>query len=225
MIIEAVNVSVIAETPEVLVVNKPEGVSTIAERDPAQSNLRQLLEGARHERLFVVHRLDKEVSGALVFARTAAAHRELCLQFEQRSIEKTYLAVVRGTLAAESGTIDAKVREFGSGRMGVDPRGKPSRSDYSVLARSAGHTLLEVTPVTGRRHQIRVHLYSIGHTVAGETRYGEGPGVEEARLMLHAWRLALPAFSSSPAQRLEAAPPPSFVRELERLGLSLPERR
>ncbi len=214
-------VLVVSESAELLVVFKPEGIATIAERDPATPNLRTLLETERSERLFVVHRLDKDVSGLLLLARTAAAHRELSLTFEHRLAEKTYLALVHGSVVRDEGSIDAPLREFGSGRMGVAARGKASLTHYRVLQRGPRQTLVAARPVTGRRHQIRVHLYSLGHPIAGDPRYGERElSKQVGRLMLHAWQLALPALSFAPAQRFQAAPPPSFVRELERAGLN-----
>lgn len=217
------SIEVIYESTELLAVNKPEGLSTIPERDLAVASVRRLLEAQRSEQLWVVHRLDKEVSGLLLFARTAEAHRELSMQFETRTVKKRYLALVHGLVRSETGNIETAIREFGSGRMGVDPRGKASRTSFRVLARGPIHTLLEAEPHTGRRHQLRVHLYSTGHPIAGDARYGEREQAAlTARLMLHSWQLALPALSSSAALNLEAPPPESFVAELSRAGLKWP---
>ncbi len=205
-------IRVLHESAELLLVNKPEGLATIPERDLGVASVQRLLEAERGERLWVVHRLDKEVSGALVFARSAAAHRELCQAFETRAVQKTYLALVHGLVKPDSDVIDMPIREFGSGRMGVDPRGKPSRTTFRVLERGADCSLLEVQLHSGRRHQIRVHLYAIEHPLVGEGRYGTQPRTD-ARLMLHAWKLGLPALSA------EAPPPPSFAEELRRRGL------
>jgi tRNA pseudouridine32 synthase / 23S rRNA pseudouridine746 synthase len=210
-------IPVLHETAELLVVAKPEGIATIPERDPAVPSVRRELEAQRGETLWVVHRLDKEVSGVLLFARSAEAHRELCQKFEQRLVQKTYLALVGGEVRKETDVIDMPLRQFGSGRMGVDARGKASQTAYRVRARGTGCTLLEVEPHTGRRHQIRVHLYAIEHPLFGETRYGDTTRpVETPRLMLHAWKLAVSGLS------VEAPPPPSFVSELERRGLAWP---
>jgi RluA family pseudouridine synthase len=204
-------IGILHESAELLLVNKPEGIATIPERDLGVPSVQRLLEAARGERLWVVHRLDKEVSGALVFARSADAHRELCKAFESRAVEKTYLALVHGVVKLDSDVIDMPIREFGSGRMAVDPRGKPSRTGFRVLERGADCSLLEVELHTGRRHQIRVHLYAIEHPLVGDGRYGSQR--VDTRLMLHAWKLGLPALSA-------AAPlPPSFAEELRRRGL------
>jgi len=206
-------IAVLHESADLLLVNKPDGLATIPERDLTVPSVQRLLEAERGERLWVVHRLDKEVSGALVFARSADAHRELCKAFEARTVKKTYLALVHGVLKLDSDVIDMPIREFGSGRMGVDQRGKPSRTGFRVLERGASSSLLEVELHTGRRHQIRVHLYAIEHPLIGDTRYGERGSADGVRLMLHAWKLVLPAISA------EAAPPASFLQELQRRGL------
>jgi tRNA pseudouridine32 synthase / 23S rRNA pseudouridine746 synthase len=169
-------------------------------------SVQRLLEQERGEKLFVVHRLDKEVSGLLVFARDAATHRTLSMAFEQRRVHKTYLALAHGLIAKDV-TIDKPIAEFGSGRMAVDERrGKPSRTEVHVVDRYARHTLLEAHPITGRRHQLRVHLYSIGHALSGDPRYGDlNEQAKWPRLMLHALRVVLPDNVT-----IECPPPPSF---------------
>jgi len=194
-----------------LAVDKPTGLATIPERDPAADCLLARLQ-SEHGRLFIVHRLDKEVSGVVVFARSAAAHRSLCLQFEARSVSKTYLALVHGEIGDESGRIETPLRTFGSGRTGVDlVAGKPSVTTYRVLQRRPGLTLLELAPLTGRRHQLRAHLYSIGHPIAGDARYGEAARAAGfPRLMLHALSLALDHPDSGARLHLRAEAPAAF---------------
>jgi len=121
-----------------------------------------------------VHRLDKEVSGVMLYALHPEAHRFLNNAFEKREVHKTYQALVHGGITEDQGVITRAIREFGSGRMGVDDlKGKPSETRFSVLKRSDRFTLVELYPQTGRRHQLRVHLYSIGHPIVGDTRYGD----------------------------------------------------
>jgi tRNA pseudouridine32 synthase / 23S rRNA pseudouridine746 synthase len=179
------------EGDDVLAVNKPEGLASIPERDTTQESLLSLLSAARQTKLYIVHRLDKEVSGVIIFAKNAAAHRFLNEQFSHHTVRKTYRAVVHGVMAQESGTIDVPLRQFGSGRMGVDSkRGKVSITNFNVLKRFDACTLVEVHPLTGRRHQIRVHLYSIGHAIVGDPLYGEKAiQCYFPRLMLHAQRV------------------------------------
>jgi len=121
-----------------------------------------------------VHRLDKEVSGVMLYALHPEAHRFLNNAFEKREVHKTYQALVHGVLVEDQGVIMRPIREFGSGRMGVDDlKGKPSETWFTVIKRTDRFTLVELSPQTGRRHQLRVHLYSIGHPIVGDTRYGE----------------------------------------------------
>ena len=121
-----------------------------------------------------VHRLDKDVSGVMLYALHPEAHRFLNNAFEHRDVHKTYQALVHGVITEDQGVVIRPIREFGSGRMGVDDiKGKPSETRFSVLKRSDRFTLVELYPQTGRRHQLRVHLYSIGHPIVGDSRYGE----------------------------------------------------
>ncbi|MBI2394809.1 MAG: RluA family pseudouridine synthase [Deltaproteobacteria bacterium] len=211
-------IPVVHEDARIVVVDKPEGLSSIPERDVTLPSVQRVLEGARCERLFVVHRLDKEVSGLLVFARDAEAHRMLSMAFEDRRVHKTYAAVADGVIAEDGGVIERPIAQFGSGRMGVDERrGKPSRTEFRVLRRRAAHTEVEAHPITGRRHQLRVHFYAIGHPLIGDPRYGDPR--EQAkwpRLMLHAMRVRIP-HPDGGERTFEAAPPTSYRVVVEAL--------
>lgn len=159
--------------------------------------------------VFVVHRLDREASGVLVFAKDAETHRQLNAAFEHREVGKTYLAVVQGDLEHDR-TINRPLKEFGSGRMGVAKRGRPAVTALRVLHRGGSTTLLEASPRTGKRHQIRVHLYSIGHPIMGDPLYGSPlPVGGLKRLMLHATALAFDVPATGPV-RVESPPPRSF---------------
>ncbi len=217
-------VEALFEDEAILAVNKPEGIASIPERDLSVPSVRRVLEEERGASLFVVHRLDKEVSGVLLFAKTPAAHRELSLAFEQRRVDKRYVAVMHGRVERDDLVIDAPLREYGSGRMGVDPRGKASLTRVVVLERAERCTLVEVRPETGRRHQIRAHLYAEGHPLVGDTRYGDAPSPDEPRLMLHAFRLGLPPLSFSAPPSIGAPFGETFLRELSRLGLQPPRQ-
>lgn len=204
-------VRVLYETEDYLAVDKPEGVVSVAEG--GRGGLPQLLAGHYPGRLYPVHRLDRGASGVIVFAKNADAHRVLNGAFDRREVQKTYLAVVDGLPASNRGRINAPIREFGSGRMGVDPRrGKPSSTEWKIVERLDGAAVLKIAPATGRRHQIRVHLYHIGHPILGDLRYGDRARQEKfPRLMLHALTLEF-ALASGERVAVEAPPPESFEK-------------
>ncbi|MGA7236181.1 MAG: RluA family pseudouridine synthase [Bryobacteraceae bacterium] len=144
----------------------------------------------------IVHRLDRFTSGVLLAAKNDAAHRSLAAQFAGREVEKTYLALVHGKVACESGRIERPIARDPVHRTRMTARldrGRSAWSEYRVLRRFAKFTLLEVRIGTGRTHQIRVHLASIGHAVAGDTLYGAPavtPGMPSlGRYFLHAHRI------------------------------------
>ena len=210
------NFEVVRETPELLVINKPSGMLTMAGRGDLAGE--KHLVGLLHQRfgsVFVTHRLDKDASGLIIFARTPEAHRYYSGLFETRAIEKKYLVVAEGKVAEERGEIDKPLKQRGSGRMSVAFDGKRSLTKYSVMERLRGATLLEVSIVTGRRHQIRAHLYSIGNPVLGDSLYGDA--VKQAkfpRLMLHSWRLRFTDMAGK-TMSVEVDPPADFMGVLK----------
>jgi 23S rRNA pseudouridine1911/1915/1917 synthase len=161
----------------------------------------------------IVHRLDRDTSGLLMVAKHDAAQRSLMAQLKARRIRKTYQALVAGSVAAAVGRIEAPIGRDAKHRtrMAVVPDGRPSTTGYRVRERFDGWTLLELDLVTGRTHQIRVHLDAIGHPVAGDPVYGTGTsrrgpdGLD--RLFLHAWRLELAAPSDGHLIRATAPLP------------------
>ncbi len=210
-------IRVLFEDDDFLAVDKPEGLASIPERDPGRPCLVRILGQRTGRRLFVVHRLDKGASGVLLFAKTPQAHRVLNDQFSTRRVAKRYLALVHGVMAPEAGVIRTPLRLYGSGRMGVHRGGKPCVTGFEMIEPLPRFTLLEVRPETGRRHQIRAHLYSIGHPVVGDTRYGPRQLQEEfPRLMLHAAGLRFTSPSGKEIS-IESPLPASFSSVLERL--------
>ena len=229
---------------EFLAVAKPPGVLVIRGRGPLERPvLREELEAwlracGEPDRLWVVHRLDADTSGAVLFARTAAAHREANAAFERGLVAKTYLAVVEGSVAFDTGTIDLPVAPTRDpARMRAHrEKGKASRTEWRVLERyrapGGGFALLEVHPRTGRRHQVRVHLAAAGFPLAVDPIYGrrsalraseiegrpprEGEPPLVGRLSLHALRLEVPRRGQAPLV-LEAPLPPDLERALAAL--------
>ncbi len=207
---------ILYEDDDLIAVNKPEGLAAVPERRPeAADSLFERLCAERRERLYIVHRLDKETSGVIVFARNAEAHRRLNLQFEKRLVRKVYLALAHGVIADDWGVIDKPLRQFGSGRVGISPQhGRASVTEFRVLERFKASTLVELYPHTGRRHQIRVHLYSIGHPITGDPLYGDREIQRKfPRMMLHAHQLTIRLPSGRPAT-FEAPVPESFAAVL-----------
>jgi RluA family pseudouridine synthase len=207
---------VVHEDERLIAVSKPAG-QAVAPGGGVEPDDTLQAHAERHvgAKVFLVHRLDRGTSGVIVLAKDAETHRRLSLAFEARQVEKAYVSLVVGHVEPASGEIARPLRAFGSGRIGVDRRGKPAITRYALTERLASADLLEIRPLTGRRHQIRVHLYALGHPVIGDTRYGhERPVDGAARLMLHARELVLPETDGSTiVVRLE--PPEDFVEVLD----------
>ncbi|MBI4371445.1 MAG: RNA pseudouridine synthase [Elusimicrobia bacterium] len=205
-------VPVVFEDERVLAVCKPAGRPVIPGRGEIGEPVRAELEERLGRKLFVAHRLDREASGLLIFAKDAQTHRLLCAEFEARRAAKAYLAAVAGVLNG-AGVCDQPLREFGSGRVAPDPRGKRARTRWRAERALRGATLLRVEPITGRRHQIRAHLCALGHPILGDPRYGPPPRPVGGapRLMLHALSLRVKAGA---VYDLQAAPPADFIAVL-----------
>ncbi len=167
------NYTILHEDEQILIVSKPSGLLTIPDRMGNKESLLGLLE-QKFGKVFVVHRLDRETSGVLCFARNEAAHRNLSLQFEHHTTDKFYLALVDGVLHHEEGEIDKPIGEHPviPGKMAISNSGKPSLTFYRVAERFKHFTLAEVLIKTGRTHQIRVHFQSIGYPLAVDALYG-----------------------------------------------------
>jgi tRNA pseudouridine32 synthase / 23S rRNA pseudouridine746 synthase len=199
----------VLESDDYLVLDKPAGLSVAGERH--ETDLVRIARDAGEE-LIPVHRIDKVTSGVVLLARTKVAHGPLTRQFNQRTVDKRYLAITRSVGLPSEGTIELPLSVGRKNRVrvaaprgdirfdedtalwsvpaeSVRPGGFPSRSGLRRLWSGQGYTLLAVTPTTGRRHQIRVHLAWIGHPIAGDPLF-PGPGEGGGRTCLHAWRLA-----------------------------------
>lgn len=202
---------------DLLVIDKPPGLLTIAtETERARTAyrlLRDWLAAQAGGPLFIVHRLDRETSGLLVFARSPAAKRALQAQFEARTAERVYVARVEGVLRAPEGTLTSRLAEGRS--LKVRPvrgggRAREAVTHYRVLGRYREATLLELGLVTGRRGQIRAQLAALGHPIVGDRAYGSRHD-PLGRVCLHATRLG---FVHPRGGRVvfQSAPPPAFRR-------------
>ena len=216
-------IPIIFENDDLIAVDKPEKLASIPERNREKISLLKILNDTFQRKFFVVHRLDKQVSGVILFAKKPETHRHLNLQFEQRKVHKTYAALLHGAVEGDAGMIETPLRRFGSGRMGEDQeRGKPCRTEFSVAERMPGYTLVRVNPLTGRKHQIRAHFFSIGHPVVGDTLYGDKPLQKTfPRLMLHSLSIRFKSAAGDEIQ-IESTATESFKGEL-RLFRSKPQ--
>ncbi len=197
--------------------DKPVGLTTIPGRRPGEPCLRDLAEAALGTRVFIVHRLDRETSGLVLFALSAAAHRALCGAFEHREVDKRYLAWVAPAPAAAEGRLEQRLAPARRGFMRLARPGEAGPvaiTAWRRLAPLAEGALLEVRPETGRTHQIRLQLAEAGCPIVGEPHY-HGPGGLPARaaprLFLHAFRLALRHPVTGAPLTLEAPPPPELA--------------
>jgi RluA family pseudouridine synthase len=170
--------------------------------------------------VFIVHRLDRMASGLLVFARTAEAKRALQAQLEERSVERLYFALVEGRVEQAEGELRSWLVEEDSGRVRVlrdgDARGREAVTRWRVIGRGAARTALEVKLLTGRKHQIRIQLASIGHPVTGDPLYGRGGGKAsgpDARLGLHARLLGFSHPVTGEALRFRSEPPAALASQ------------
>jgi len=185
------------EDEDILVVDKPSGLLTIAtEREREHTAYRLLREwvsgrGPASARLFIVHRLDRETSGLIVFAKSAAAKERLQAQFAARAVERVYVALAEGVMRQGEGTLVSRLIEDPALRVRTTDRraGREAITRYRVLERRRAETLLELQLVTGRRAQIRAQLAAAGQPIAGDREYG-GRTDPLRRLALHATRLA-----------------------------------
>ncbi len=178
-----------------IVADKPAGLPSVPGRPAELHDCLWLRVRAQFADALVVHRLDMATSGLMLFARGSEAQRTLSRAFAQREVEKTYEAIVAGAIEGDSGEIDLPLAADWPNRPRqiVDPeRGKPSLTRWRVLAREADRTRLALEPLTGRSHQLRVHLAAIGHPILGDALYAPEPAARAAdRLLLHASALRL----------------------------------
>jgi len=187
-------IELIHEDHELLVVNKPAGLLSVPGKgDHLKDCLISRLQAAFPEAL-LVHRLDMDTSGVIVFARTPAAQRHLGLQFEKRMMKKSYLALVWGQVDGKEGVIDLPLIVDWPNRplqKVCHETGRAAVTEWKVLRHDEISTRMRLFPQTGRSHQLRVHLRELGHPILGDPFYATGPARDFPRLMLHAETLRL----------------------------------
>jgi 23S rRNA pseudouridine955/2504/2580 synthase len=213
-------IDIIFENDDFVALNKASGVLTIPDRhDEMQPSLYKYLR-QQYENIFIVHRLDRDTSGLILFAKNAKTHKYLSQLFEQRKIEKTYQGIIHGSLPIKKGSINEPITEhpYQKGMMTVTKKGNLSITDYEVLEDYGIFSLVQFKIHTGRTHQIRVHMKYEGHPIICDPLYGDGRSVllssfrkkyklsqhdeEErpiiSRLALHSLKLELPDADGKP---------------------------
>jgi 23S rRNA pseudouridine1911/1915/1917 synthase len=238
-----IHLDILYEDSELIAVNKPAGLLITPDRwdrglPTLQDMLREYLrknESAQHPNLRVIHRLDKDTSGAIVLAKSVRAQSYVSKQFEKGEISKTYHAIVRGVIPNNEGIINLALSESSKrpGTMAVHSKGKKSITLYTVLERFQDFTLVEAKPLTGRTHQVRIHLMAAGYPLAIDPIYGSSDpvylsqfkkdykpkdGPEKAvinRLPLHAFRLSFREPTEEKTVVLEAPAAKDFLRMLK----------
>lgn len=185
---------ILHEDHEIVVVNKPAGLLSVPGRGEHLADCLLTRVKDVFPQTLLVHRLDRDTSGVMVFAQTPHAQRNLSMQFEKRSVKKTYIARVWGRLEPKSGTVDLPliVDWPNRPRQMVDlHNGKPAMTDWRVLKASDAESRVRLMPKTGRSHQLRVHMQALGHPILGDPFYAEGEARDHPRLMLHSEELRL----------------------------------
>lgn len=179
---------------EILILNKPAGLLSVPGKGPELADCLMARAQVAFPQALLIHRLDRDTSGVMVFALTPHAQRHIGLQFEKRMTRKTYIARVWGALEPKTGTVDLPLIVDWDNR----PRqkvchqtGKSAQTDWRVLRSEAGESRVRLMPKTGRSHQLRVHMLALGHPILGDPFYATGEALNYPRLMLHSEELRL----------------------------------
>ena len=190
-----VGLQIVHQDPSLLVLNKPAGLLSVPGKGEHLHDCMEHRARKDFPSATVVHRLDRATSGLFLMALDPAAHRHVGLQFERRRVKKKYIAVVYGDVSGEFGTIELPLRTdwYNRPKQMVDQcLGRPALTRWQVVSRCGDRTRVELTPETGRTHQLRVHMKAIGHPIVGDEFYAEySPLQESGRLMLHAASLEI----------------------------------
>ena len=179
---------------QIIVVDKPSGLLSVPGKTAGRRDCVELRLRAMHPETLLVHRLDCDTSGVMIFARSKAAQGFLGQEFEKRRSEKTYIARLWGRLTPEQGRVDLPLCTDWPNRprQHVDhENGRAAQTDWQVLGYEGAQTRVRLHPLTGRSHQLRVHMLALGHPILGDPIYAMGAALAYPRLMLHAERLSL----------------------------------
>ena len=230
---EDIPLEILFEDADLAVVVKPRGMVVHPAAGHSEGTLVNALLGNLDElsgiggekRPGIVHRLDKDTSGVMMVAKNDETQTELSRMLKDREIEKHYLALVEGVMKEKEGVIDAPIGRSKKDRkkMAVDPEGRPAVTEWKVLAEGRGCSLLDVHILTGRTHQIRVHMRSIHHPVCGDPLYGAEKGAKVPCLMLHARSLCFAHPRTHEKKAFTAPLPEDFLKGLKSNGIELPE--
>jgi len=185
---------ILHEDHEIVVVNKPSGLLSVPGRGEHLTDCLISRVQAVFPQALLVHRLDRDTSGVMVFGLTPHAQRSLSMQFEKRTSKKSYIARVDGRIAEKTGTVDLPliVDWPNRPRQMVDhENGKEAITNWRVLKASDAETRVRLTPKTGRSHQLRVHMLALGHVILGDPLYATGAAADHPRLMLHSEELRI----------------------------------
>ena len=198
------------EDDAIIIADKPSGLLSVPGRGPEKAFCATSILTERHGEVFTVHRLDMDTSGIMVFTRTKPAQSALSRAFQERKVKKSYLAVVEGKPSPSSGTIDLPIAAYSLQRplRHIDPDGRPAITHFETLHSRANTSLLELAPETGRSHQLRLHLKSLGHPILGDRFYGTADSAK--RLMLHASTLIFQHPESEQQMHYTAPKPECF---------------
>lgn len=169
---------IVEETTDFIALNKPSGLLSIPDREGKEISLKQILK-EKYKDIFTVHRLDKDTSGLIIFAKNETTHKHLSQQFEQRHTEKIYHGLIIGTPAQPQGSVDAPIGEHPAknGTMIIHRKGKEALTDYEVIENFGIYTWMKFQIHTGRTHQIRLHAKELGNPIVCDPLYGDGKPV------------------------------------------------
>jgi tRNA pseudouridine32 synthase/23S rRNA pseudouridine746 synthase len=202
--------SVLHQDHEVLVVDKPAGLLSVPGKGPHLADCLLARVQAAFPEALLVHRLDRDTSGVMIFALTPHAQRHLGLQFEKRMTRKSYVARVWGVPEAKSGTVDLPIIVDWPNRplqKICHETGRPAQTDWRILKDEGGTARVRLVPHTGRSHQLRIHMREIGHPILGDPFYAEGPARAFPRLMLHSEELRFKHPDGGRSMKLRAPAP------------------